>query len=131
MDAATRERVGQRAGDRCEYCQLPQEWSPLARLHVEHVRPKKHGGADDDENLALACVHCNLHKGSNLTGIDPATGDIVELFNPRKQAWGDHFRWDSLQIVGLTPCGRTTARVMNMNSEDILRLRTAAAEGQP
>lgn len=64
MDAATRNLVRRRAGDRCEYCGLRQELSPLAALHMEHVRPKKHGGSDDPDNLALACVDCNLHKGS-------------------------------------------------------------------
>ncbi len=83
MDQAARQQVQLRAGDQCEYCQLPQQWSPLARLQIEHIRPKKHGGADDDGNLALACIHCNCHKGSNLTGIDPHTEEIVELFNPR------------------------------------------------
>jgi 5-methylcytosine-specific restriction endonuclease McrA len=83
MDQATRQGVRVRAGDQCEYCRLPQEWSPLARLQIEHIRPKKHGGTDDDGNLALACIHCNCHKGSNLTGIDPQTEEIVELFNPR------------------------------------------------
>ncbi|PCJ13055.1 MAG: hypothetical protein COB10_06210 [Planctomycetota bacterium] len=57
----------------------------MARLQVEHIRPKKHGGADDEANLALACIHCNSHKGSNLTGIDPQTEEIVELFHLPQQ----------------------------------------------
>jgi hypothetical protein len=36
MDSLTRVRVRERAGDRCEYCGLLQEDSPLAVLHVEH-----------------------------------------------------------------------------------------------
>jgi hypothetical protein len=31
------------------------------------------GGSDDPDNLALACHHCNLHKGPNLAGVDPRT----------------------------------------------------------
>jgi hypothetical protein len=107
---------------------LPQEWSPLARLQIEHITPRKHGGSDDDGNLALACIHCNLHKGSNLTGIDPTTGEIVELFNPRKQKWVKHFLREGFQIEGLTPCGRATVRVMNMNSEEMLQVRIAASD---
>ena len=128
MDEATRQQVRDRAGNRCEYCQLPQQWSPLARLQVEHIRPKKHGGTDDDRNLALACIHCNCHKGSNLTGIDPLTEAIIELFNPRRQTWDEHFRWDVLEIVGLTPCGRATVAVMDMNAEEMMHLRIAAAD---
>ena len=54
MDAATRNLVRRRAGDRCEYCGLHQDLSPLAALQIEHVRPRKHGGTDDPDNLALA-----------------------------------------------------------------------------
>ena len=36
MDGALRERVQQRADDRCEYCRLPQEFSEL-HFHVEHI----------------------------------------------------------------------------------------------
>jgi hypothetical protein len=32
----TKARVRERAGNRCEYCKLHQEDSPLAALHVEH-----------------------------------------------------------------------------------------------
>jgi hypothetical protein len=36
MDAALRQFVIERAGDRCEYCHLPQDFSEL-RFHVEHI----------------------------------------------------------------------------------------------
>jgi hypothetical protein len=75
--------------------------------------------------LALACVDCNLHKGSNLTGIDAETGTVVELFNPRTQRWSDHFRWVGILIVGNTDVGRTTVRVLDMNREDRVELREA------
>jgi hypothetical protein len=104
---------------------LHQDDSPLARLHVEHIVPIKHGGTDDEENLALACIDCNLHKGSNLTGIDPQTGQITELFHPRRQRWDEHFRWDGLRIVGQSAVGRSTIAVLAMNSEDQLALRSS------
>ena len=31
-------------------------------------------------NLAVACHHCNLYKGPNLTGIDPSTRKVVRIF---------------------------------------------------
>ena len=74
MDAELRAAVRERAGERCEYCQRRQADSPLIPLQIEHVVPRKHGGSDQLENLALACAECNLHKGSNLTGIDPESG---------------------------------------------------------
>src|ERR1039458_8287550 len=113
MSPRTRARVRERAGHRCEYCQLHQDDSPLAALHVEHVIPKMHGGTDALDNLALACIDCNLHKGPNLTGIDPQTKRVTELFHPRLQRWDEHFEWRGLYLFG-----RTTIRVLNMNSED-------------
>ena len=128
MDQATRNVVRSRAGLRCEYCQLSEANSPVARLQMEHVRPKKHGGSDDTGNLALACIDCNLRKGANLSGIDPVSQSVVELFNPRTQAWADHFAWDGIRIRGLTATGRTTAGVLDLNSEDRLQVRLATKQ---
>ena len=125
MSPSTRARVRERAGHRCEYCLAHQEDSPLAALHVEHMVPKVHGGTDDPENLALACIDCNLHKGPNLTGIDPQTQRVTELFHPRRHRWEDHFERDGLHLVGKTAIGRTTIRVLNMNSEDQLTMRSS------
>ncbi len=38
VDARTRRKVRRRAGDRCEYCQLHQDQSPLAAKQIEHTR---------------------------------------------------------------------------------------------
>jgi hypothetical protein len=72
--------------------------------------------------LALACDRCSAHKGPNLTGIDPETGEIVPLFNPREHIWEEHFRWSEATIIGRTAIGRTTIRVLTMNAERRLRL---------
>jgi hypothetical protein len=123
MDAATRQFVRHRANSRCEYCGLREEDSPLAALHVEHVLPKKHGGTDDPDNLALACVDCNLCKGSNVAGYDPEAGQLTELFSPRRHRWEEHFTWRGPLIVGLTPIGKTTVEVLRLNSEERVQLR--------
>ncbi|MCA9238075.1 MAG: HNH endonuclease [Planctomycetales bacterium] len=128
MNEAVREHVRQRAGLRCEYCQLAEEYSPVARLQIEHIRPRKHGGDDSLENLALACIDCNLRKGPNLSGIDPNAGSVVELFNPRQQVWSDHFAWDGPQVLGVTAVGRATIAVLGLNSLDRVQLRLALAE---
>ncbi|MFO0755644.1 MAG: HNH endonuclease signature motif containing protein [Byssovorax sp.] len=119
-----RRLVRARARFRCEHCGIEQALVPYAAFHVEHVIPRKHGGGDDVENLALACFHCNLHKGPNLTGLDRETGDFAPLFHPRRQVWDEHFRMDGVAIVGLTPTGRVTAYVMNMNAPERIELRT-------
>jgi 5-methylcytosine-specific restriction endonuclease McrA len=124
IDARTRAQVRERAGNRCEYCHLHQEDSPLAALHIEHIRPRSHGGTDDLDNLALACIDCNLHKGPNLTGIDPQSNQVTELFHPRTHKWSDHFEWHDIHLHAKTATGRTTIRLLQINSEDQLALRS-------
>lgn len=126
MDAATRAAVRERAGQCCEYCQRRQIDSPLIPLQIEHIVPRKHGGSDELDNLALACADCNLRKGSNLTGIDPETNEIEPLYHPRREHWSAHFRWDGIRIVGLTSAGRTTVRVLDLNSSERRRVRLAS-----
>lgn len=123
MKPGLRDAVRQRAEVRYEYCRLRQEHAPFARFHVEHIIPRQHGGGEELSNLALACHHCNLHKGPNLTGVDPETDQIVPLFNPRTQRWEDHFALHESRIAGLTATGRATARVLSMNTPERLQLR--------
>lgn len=92
-------------------------------LHIGHIIPIKHGGNSEPNNLALACIDCNLSKGPNLTGIDPQTGEICRLFHPRRQPWNEHFRLEQIHVVGLTAVGRTTVVVLNLNSDEQLELR--------
>ena len=92
ISAQIRSHVRERAHNACEYRHLHQHDSPLAALHVEHIIPKTHGGSDDIDNLALACIDCNLHKGTNLTGIDPETSAVTQLFHPRRPGVGGSFR---------------------------------------
>lgn len=123
LDAALRNSVRQRAEDRCEYCRIRQEQIPFAIFHIDHIVPKKHGGGDDPSNLALACHRCNFHKGPNLTGIDPDSGTIAPLYHPRKERWEAHFELRDTTIVGITPVGRATVQVLNMNAAERVRLR--------
>ena len=122
MDAATRDFVHRRAGKRCEYCGLRQEHSEL-RHHVEHIIAKQHGGSEDVENLALACHRCNLHKGPNLTGIDPETGQVTPLFHPRRDRWSEHFAVEGVRITGHSAIGRATVQVLDLNDTRRLELR--------
>ena len=130
MTSALLMLIRDRAGNCCEYCGIRAE-ALQATLHIEHIIPRKHGGPTDDGNLALACRHCNLHKGPNLTGFDPDSATLCGLFHPRKQLWGEHFRFDGGRITGITSCGRTTVWVLQMNSPDQLLLRALAAKLYP
>lgn len=123
LDRATRQLVRQRAADRCEYCQRVQSDSLLIPLQIEHILPRKHGGGDEVKNLALACAECNLHKGSNLSGIDPESNQMTRLFDPRRDDWNEHFVWQGGKIAGSTMIGRTTVRVLQMNAPARIKVR--------
>ncbi len=92
-------------------------------FHVEHIVARQHRPDDDPSNLALACDRCNAYKGPNLTSLDPATGDMVPLFHPRKNNWQDHFLFRGGEIIGRTATGRGTVRLLNMNAPRRLELR--------
>lgn len=67
----------------------------------------KHGGHPRLDNLAYACAICNRRKGSDVASIDPLTGELVPVFNPRLQRWGDHFRLDAEWIIPITRTGES------------------------
>ena len=90
---------------------------------IDHIIAEKHGGETNAENLALTCWRCNRYKGSDLGSFDPETGNFSFLFNPRKQEWKLHFKFSEVMIVGLTPEGRTTVKLLQMNKEERLAER--------
>jgi hypothetical protein len=114
-----------RAGDRCEYCRLGQE-SQVATFPVDHIIPVASGGRTELENLALACPRCNARKWTYVSAADPVTGGLVPLFNPRAQAWADHFRWSDTDPAVLEPTSasaRATAALLDLNSPQHLAIR--------
>jgi len=124
MDDGLKDFVRRRADNHCEYCRVHQSYYPDFAFHVEHIIARQHGGSDDPQNLALACHLCNSKKGPNLSGLDPETGSLTRLFNPRTDVWEEQFRLDGdSQIVGLKAIGRTTAYVLGMNADIRIRIR--------
>lgn len=123
------EAVAERAAHRCEYCHLPAKYSQL-RFVCDRIIARKHGGADEPANLAYSCPHCNSHKLDNIAGLDQSSAEPVRSFNPRRDIWTEHFRWDGAQLLGLTAIGRTTVMVLAVNNLERLRARqTLLAEG--
>jgi hypothetical protein len=90
---------------------------------VDHVVAEKHGGLTEEANLALARALCNQRKGSDLTSIDPETGAITSLFQPRREQWNDHFRLVGARIEPLTPTGRVTVRLLQLNAPERIEER--------
>jgi hypothetical protein len=99
-------------------------------FQIDHIVAEKHGGQTVENNLALACPHCNRFKGPNIAGLDPESSEAIRLFHPRKDAWSEHFEWDGARIVGRTAIGRATVYVLSMNADDLLLIRAELlAEG--
>ncbi len=129
MDKRLERRVWERAGHACEYCRLPQFASQLP-LHLEHIIARQHDGRTEASNLAIACPRCNLHKGPNLSGIDPRTRRVVRLYNPRRHKWQRHFRWNGPYLLGRTAAGRATIAVLAINDARAVEIqRELIAEG--
>jgi hypothetical protein len=122
MDAATEREVGRRAQGLCEYCQLPQAYHRIP-FQIDHIIAAQHGGPRTVDNLALTCLRCNKRKGPNIAGINPATGEIVRLFHPRRDKWTEHFRWEGAVLIGLTPIGISTIIVLGINHPSAVGVR--------
>lgn len=122
IPASLRRLVIQRAENRCEYCGISQI-GQVATFHIDHIVPVVAGGETIAENLALACVSCSLRKGARQNVEDSETGEVVSIFNPRQQAWKEHFDWNGVQVIGLTATGRATVQALDLNRATMLAIR--------
>ena len=116
--------VIERAGGCCEYCLISQS-SKLFAFEVDHIIALKHRGKTLEENLCLSCLDCNRHKGSDFASFDPETGEIVMLFNPRRDLWANHFMLDGAVIGTKTPQGRVTEYLLHFNDANRVVERAA------
>jgi hypothetical protein len=85
----------------------------------------KHGGSNDETNLAYACVFCNRYKGSDIGSIIWDTQEFVRFYNPRRDRWSQHFQLDQSMIAPRTSIGEVTARILGFNDRDRLLERQA------
>ena len=124
LTAKQKEAIARRAGECCEYCRSQARFSPDP-FSIEHIRPRSKGGTDEDDNLALACQGCNNRKYTHVEARDPVSGNLVSLYDPRRQRWADHFSWneDFTLVIGLTATGRATVELLKLNREGVVNLR--------
>ena len=94
-------------------------------FHLEHIVPESKGGSSELDNLAWGCPSCNLRKSDRIELTDPDTNDVVPMFHPRRDSWFDHFRWDGLLVVALTPVGRALVAAFDLNHPRRQRIRQA------
>ena len=122
IPVSLRRMIVERANNRCEYCGMPESVS-FAPHEIDHIIARKHGGQTISENLALSCILCYKHKGSDIASIDPETGQMVRLYHPRQDRWPDHFQLKAAYITSHTPAGRATSRLLQFNRSDRMQER--------
>lgn len=124
LPAPLRQRLEEADDHRCAYCHTSQSNSGNPMV-IDHVLPRSKGGDTAFDNLCFACYRCNLFKGAQIEAVEPLGGEVVSLFHPRANVWGEHFGWDEagLRILGLTPMGRATVNALNMNNSVIIDAR--------
>lgn len=116
MSTSLYDIVAARASHRCEYCHAPEVLFNH-RFPIDHVIPRVFGGSDELANLALACHACNSHKYQKQIALDTIRNKAFRLFNPRRDKWKKHFRWNltRTQIIGRPAIGRTTIIALQLN----------------
>src|SRR5260370_37430259 len=122
ISTALRAEVRSRAAGRCEYCLVPEKLT-LVPHEVDHIIATKHGGGIASGNLALCCTLCNKFKGSDLSSIDPESGEMQRLFHPRRDEWHEHFELRDGAIIPLTSTGRVTLRLLQLNRMERVKER--------
>lgn len=128
VPAELRRLIRDRAGHRCEYCLIHQDDAFLPH-EPDHIIAVKHRGETIEGNLAWTCYVCNRAKGSDLASIDQTTGEIVRLFNPRTDSWGDHLELiKDGSIEAKTAIARVTVALLSLNRPELLAIRELLAK---
>ncbi|MBC7798886.1 MAG: HNH endonuclease [Pyrinomonadaceae bacterium] len=123
-----RREVFERAKNLCEYCFRSEDFTIYSH-EIDHIIPRKHGGGNEFENLALSCWQCNGNKGTDFCSFDWETnGALTLFFNPRKQIWTNHFKLEKAEIVALTAEARVTTRILRFNDAERIEERRELIE---
>jgi hypothetical protein len=109
--------VGKRANLTCEYCKVHQN-DLIFGCHIDHIIRIKHGGKTIVNNLAFSCFNCNSNKGSDIGSILQNSTRFIRFFNPRKDKWIQHFKYENGVIVPLTNIAEVTSNILQFNTAD-------------
>ena len=78
ISAELRRLVVSRARRRCEYCLVFEDDTYLG-FQIDHIISEKHGGLTVDDNLALACLFCNITKAATLALWTPGSSPVCSI----------------------------------------------------
>ncbi len=116
--------VAEQSRYRCGYCLSPESILGMAMV-IDHLTPQSRGGLTEEKNLWLACAPCNTYKADRVFAADPESRRVVRIYNPRYQAWQDHFTWTDggILIMGKGTIGRATVESLRLNRKKLVRAR--------
>jgi HNH endonuclease len=128
IPVALKQLVFDRAKGLCEYCRSQARFA-IDPLVIDHIQPVSRGGKTIAENLALSCQTCNSYKYTKTEALDPVTNQSMSLFHPREMLWEEHFTWneDVTQSIGITPVGRATITLLQINRDGVVNMRRVLA----
>jgi hypothetical protein len=95
---------------------------------IDHIISRKHGGSSAADNLALACMLCNRHKGTDVASVHADSGKIVRLFHPRRDRWDQHFQIAEEYIDPVAEVGEITVQLLRLNAPERLSERRLLQE---
>ncbi len=120
ISATFKRFITERSHGYCEYCKCSSNFS-TEPFSIEHITPRSKQGSDNLENLAHACISCNLYKSDKTEALDVLSQTVVPLFNPRIMQWNVHFTWDEslTEMLGKTAIGRSTIEALKLNRRPV------------
>jgi HNH endonuclease len=121
ISESTRRLVEERADKRCEYCLIYEEDTYIG-CEIDHIISIKHGGKNNDSNLAFSCFPCNRFKGTDIASFT-TKGILSRFFNPRIDNWTEHFKIQGNMILGISDIGEVTVKILKFNEEERLEER--------
>ena len=122
VPARLRRLVFERTSGLCEYCLIHQSDAHFT-FQIDHVISRKQRGPAKEAHLALACLRCNVAKGTDPAAYIGRPRRLVRLYYPRVDRWSDHFTLNGARIAPLTDVGEATVRLLDFNASDRLLLR--------
>ena len=111
MDDPVTQTVRERADHRCDKTaafRKTRSHSSSITSNTSSLARNGGKGRQRETRSGLMTASAMYNKIPNLRGLDPESGVLVRLFNPRLDKWDEHFERNGVLIVGLTAVGRAT-----------------------
>lgn len=88
--------IFKRDGFQCQYC---GKTPPEVVLEIDHIKPRKRKGKDNEENLITACFDCNRGKGAEELKIaPPKTEERIKHLEEKEEQLNEYLRLQEKQL---------------------------------